>query len=325
MKWLISVFFVFAILTATNGQELTISAAFDSSKIYVGDQINFTVTIDKPKNYSLSLPVFKDTLNKYIEILKGPLIDTSIIKDGRVRIRQKYLVTSFDSGFYQLPPVYVELKNEKGVRRFYSDYAQLKVRRVNIAPADTTSKIFDIIKPYRAPITAGEVLPWVLLLLLVAAGVWFLYKYISSLSSKKSGEIPPVRMDPAHVIAFRELEKLREEKLWQKGEIKSYYTRLTEILRQYLENRYMIFSMELTTVETLAELAKSGFKENESYRKIRTVLTNADFVKFAKHNPQPSENDLHFEYSWDFVKETMMKEEVPGKSSEGNLKNEEGI
>ena len=39
--------------------------------------------------------------------------------------------------------------------------------------------------------------------------------------------------------------------------------------------------MELTTVETLAELKKTGIKEDETYRKLRTVLTGADLVKFA--------------------------------------------
>ncbi len=67
---------------------------------------------------------------------------------------------------------------------------------------------------------------------------------------------PYVNPDPAHVIALRDLERLMSEKLWEKGEIKAYYTRLTEILRQYLENRFSVYSLEMTTDETLDDSCK---------------------------------------------------------------------
>lgn len=299
--------YIYVSFSGANGQEVKVTAVFDSSRIYVGDQTNFTVTIDKPVSYLLSVPLFRDSLKKNIEILMGPLVDTSFLKDGRMRIRQKYLITSFDSGYYQVPPVYAEMKGENGIKRFYSDYAQLEVMRVKITPPDTTSKIFDIMKPYKAPLTAGEVLPWVLLFLLLCAAVWYGIRIIKNISRKKTGEIAIVNPDPAHVIAFRQLNQLKEDKLWEKGELKGYYTRLTEIVRLYLENRFNVYSMELTTVETLAELKKAGFKEDESYRKLRTVLTGADLVKFAKFNPAPSENELQFNFAWDFVEATKLE------------------
>ena len=89
--------------------------------------------------------------------------------------------------------------------------------------------------------------------------------------------------------------------MWQKGEIKKYYTELTEILRQYLENRFRVYSLELTTAETLEALIKTGFKKNGSYNDLKTVLTGADLVKFAKYNPVASENESHFQTSWNFV------------------------
>ena len=298
--------YIYASLSGTLAQEVKVTAVFDSTRIYIGDQTNFTVTIDKPVSYLLSLPFFKDNLQKNIEILKGPSIDTSFLKDGRIRIRQKYLITSFDSGYYQVPPVYAEMTGESGIKRFYSDYSQLEVMRVKITPPDTASKIFDIISPYKAPLTAGEVLPWLLLIFILCAIVWYLIRIIKKMRMKKTGEVTIVNPDPAHIIAFRQLEQLREDKLWQKGEIKGYYTRLTEIVRQYLENRFNIYSMELTTIETLAELTKAGFREDESYRMLRTVLTGADLVKFAKFNPEPSDNELQFNYAWDFVAATKL-------------------
>ena len=122
------------------GQDVNVTSSFDSSRIFIGDQIKFTITVDQPADLRLTLPFFKDTLCKNIEILSGPVIDSSSNQDGRIKIIEKYLITSFDSGFYQIPPVYAEMKNENGLKRFYSDYSQLEVMRSKIAPADTISK-----------------------------------------------------------------------------------------------------------------------------------------------------------------------------------------
>jgi hypothetical protein len=304
-----------------SAQDVRVTAAFDSSRIFIGDQIHFTVTVEKPVSLLLAMPVLKDTLLKHIEILKE-VSDTAMMKDGRIRIHQKYLVTSFDSGFYRVPPVYAEMQTANGMKRFYSGYSPLTVMRVKIAPADITQKIFDIIKPYRAPVTAGEVLPWLLLAIVVAAVAWYTVHLIRKIRMKKGGDSAPVvNPDPAHVIALRELEKLKEEELWQKGRTKLYYTRLTEIVRQYLENRFGIQSLELTTAGTLNLLKKTGFREDELFLKLRTLLTGADLVKFAKYNPDASENVLHYDYAWDFVSLTRLIEE-PAKQNE--VKSEKG-
>jgi hypothetical protein len=305
-RYSVILLYIYVSFNRINAQDVKVTSAFDSSRIYIGDQTNFTVTIDKPVSYFLTVQIFKDSLQKNIEILKGPSVDTSILKDGRLRIRQKYLVTSFDSGYYQVPPVYAEMKGANGIKRFYSDYSQLEVMRVKITPPDTTLKIFDIIKPYRAPLTVGEVLPWIMLFMVLSGAVWYFVRIIKKIRKKKTGEVVELPKDPAHVIAFRQLERLKAEKLWQHGDIKGYYTRLTEIVRFYLENRYKVYSMELTTIETLAELKKTGFSEDESFRKLRTVLTGADLVKFAKFNPEPSENELQFNFAWEFVDATKL-------------------
>jgi hypothetical protein len=314
-KFLFSAF-LFSITISAFSQNVNITSSFDSTKIYIGDQIKFTVTYDKPSNLKLTLPVFKDTLCKNIEILSGPRTDSSSSQNGRIKIIQKYLITSFDSGHYKVKPIYAETKNAEGLKRFYSDYSALQVMRVKIAPRDTTTKIFDIIKPYKAPLTMGEVLPWLLLLILLGIITWAFIRFFRKIKKAVTGSEPYIPPDPAHVIAFRELEILKNEELWQKGEIKKYYTRLTEILRQYLENRFRVFSLELTTSETLEALLKTGFKKNESYGELKSVLTGADLVKFAKYKPESSENEAHFMSSWNFVLQTREAELVPDKTEE---------
>jgi hypothetical protein len=317
MKKLLILMFIFiSFILSSSGQNVNITSSFDSSRIFIGDQIKYTVIIDKPSGLRLTFPVFKDTLCKNIEIISGPRVDSTIVQNGRIKIIQKYLITSFDSGRYQVRPVFAETKNEGGIKRFYSDYAMLEVMRVKLAPPDSTAKIFDIIKPYKAPVTFGEVLPWILIISLVAvltyAAIRFLRKFIKP-EAETGTYIPP---EPAHVIAFRELEKLKSEELWQKGETKKYYTSLTEILRQYLENRFRVYSLELTTAETLDALVKTGFKKNGTYNDLKTVLTGADLVKFAKYKPVPAENESHFQTSWNFVLATREEQVMSGADEE---------
>lgn len=307
--------------SAAVSQEVTVKAVFDTSRIYIGDQINYTVTVDQPSGLSLDIATHKDTLLKNIEILSGPVTDTLSLDANRLRITKRYLITSFDSGFYEVPPTYAELTSETGLKRFYSDYSMLEVMRVRIAPSDTTAKIYDIVGPYKAPLTAGEVLPWLLFALLAAALVWVIIRLIRRFRKTKPGQEPVIINEPAHVKAFRSLEKLKEEKLWQKGEVKQYYSRLTEILRQYLEDRYGVYSLEMTTSETLEELLKTGFRKDDNFQRIKTILNGSDLVKFAKYKPDPSENDLHFENAWQFVDLTKLHEEIkeePKEEIDGN-------
>lgn len=299
-----------AVLSA-GGQDIKVGASFDTSKIFIGDQVHYTITVERPSDLSVSIKTLRDTLCKNVEIVSGPSVDSLLMQDNKLKIIRKYLITSFDSGFYQVPPVYAEIKDASGIKRYYSDYSPLQVMRVKIAPPDTTAKIFDIIKPYKAPVTLGEIIPWLIIALIAAALAWGVILLFRRFKKNKSVDEPVRSPDPAHIIAFRELEKLKEDQVWQKGELKHYYTRLTEILRQYLENRYGVCSLEMTTSETLEALVKTGFRKDESYTLIKTILNGSDLVKFAKYKPDPVENEEHFDNSWKFVENTKVKEEIP--------------
>jgi hypothetical protein len=287
------------------GQDVKVIAAFDTSRIYIGDQIKFKVTVDQPTDLPLSILSFKDSLIKNIEILSGPVIDT-IKLNGRTIIEHNYLITSFDTGYYQLPPVYLETKSDNDVKRFYSDYTFLEVVRTDITPPNDV-EIFDIIAPYKAPIGLGEILPWLLAALLAGMLAYLAFRLYKKFNNKKVVEDVVEKLsEPAHIIAFRELEKLKEEKLWQQGEIKPYYTKLTEILRQYLENRFGVNSLELTTDETLTMLLHSGFKKDKNFEQLKNILESADMVKFAKYNPTALDNETCFQESWNFIDNTKL-------------------
>ena len=149
---------------AFSQQDVSVRTDPDTMTILIGDQYWFTVTIEKPAGLNLEHSRMRDTIISRIEIVRGPFSDTTSIGNGRIIIRDRYLITSFDSGRYEIPPFYAELISDEGIKRFHSDYSYLSVKLPDIAPKDSTKQYFDIIPPYRAPLTAGEVFPWTLII-----------------------------------------------------------------------------------------------------------------------------------------------------------------
>lgn len=318
-----------------NSQEVSVKTSFDTTSILTGDQINFTVTLEKQSDLSLSLQNLKDTLVSGIEILKGPFTDTVQLSDSRISIRDRYLITSFDSGKYEIAPVYAEMMTGEGIKRFYSNYNYLLVKRPDITPSDTTAKYFDIIGPYKVPLSAGEILPWLLALLIAATGSFFLYKYLKNKKKKVTDMVTEEPTEAAYIIAYRSLEKLKNEKLWQKGLFKDYFSRISDILRTYLDQRFSMISMESTTGEIIDDLTRTNYVENEPLERLKSVLELSDMVKFAKHLPDPADCELAMDDSWSFVSLTRKeqnKTENPSDASNASgdadtptiLKNEEG-
>jgi len=109
---------------------------------------------------------------------------------------------------------------------------------------------------------------------------------------------------PPHRIALDALDNLRYKKVWQSGLIKDYHTELTDIIRDYISNRFYIHALEMTTDEILEALDGTSTND-QAKQKIRQTFTMADLVKFAKMQPLPLEHDTSLNNAIDFVNETM--------------------
>ena len=109
--------------------------------------------------------------------------------------------------------------------------------------------------------------------------------------------------DPPHVAAIKQLEKLHTQKLWQSGKSKQYYTGLTDILREYLAGRYNFQAMEMTSAEIIARIRELSVEERASKR-LGSLLEVADFVKFAKYEPDAVQNEDAYQDAYYFVEET---------------------
>ena len=287
--------------TVSTAQSIKIKALFDSSAIVIGDQIKFRIEIDQPKNAKVQLPVLADTLVGKIEILKVFPADTSK-KDENLHIRQEYLITSFDSGYYQVAPL--SFPFEMGQLRDTLKSASVFLK-VYSMPLDTSKDVRDIKPPLKAPFSLMEIWQYLLIafgLILIGIAIWYFIKKNKKepfLTTKKT-------IEPPHIIAIRELDKLRAEKLWQSNKVKEYYTRLTEIIRVYIEKQFGIYALEMTSDEIVEALKRVHFEDEKSIGLLRTMFYSADLVKFAKAEPLPDENEINLLNTYQFVNNTLV-------------------
>jgi hypothetical protein len=171
---------------------------------------------------------------------------------------------------------------------------------------DTTQQIKPIKPPLNTPITFREVLPWLAVglggLMLAALLIVGLRRYFQR--KRHPEEYLARTMEPAHVIAFRELDRLKEEKIWEKGQVKQFYTSLTEITRTYIERQYGIQAMESTTEEILRAFRRSNPDDTLLDEILKDLLELADLVKFAKEDPLPVFNQTNLNNAYIFVQKT---------------------
>lgn len=309
MAYLLSLVFTLPFLSNLNAQELKATASVDSIVLPIGQQTHFNLEVKQPKGVILDFPVLTDTLFKSIEILSQTDFDSLELDENSLLITKKYLITSFDSGFYVIPPMKIGINSQSGGGEIYSNALALKVITFEV---DTTQGIFDIKPVEDLPYTFKEMLPWlvggVLFIGIIILFVWLFRRIkrkepVFSLRKEKPKE-------PAHVVALRELEKLKAEKLWQTDRVKLFYTQLTEILRVYIEDRFHVPAMEQTSHEILQSLSHVDIEGEAVLSNLKQILTLADLVKFAKATPLPDENDLSMMNAFFVVNQTKLVEVV---------------
>jgi hypothetical protein len=287
---------------------------------------------EQPTGAKIDFPRSHDTIAGKIEVLKRSFIDTSKIDASRLQLKQTYIITCFDSGAHLIPPFYFRIQQNGLNDSLKTNDLTLFVKVPNV---DLKKGIADIKKPFEAPVTFKEIAPWVLGIILVGALI-FLIVYMISRRRKNLPlfQRPEKPKLPAHIIALQELDKLKEEQLWQHDKVKDYYTRLTDIIRVYIEERFGVPAMEQTTFEILSE-----FRENKSlidalsYGGLKDILQLADLVKFAKLTPLPDDNHLSLNNAYQFVERTKIEEtiepakteeEIPKKEFIADLREKEG-
>ena len=285
---------------------LIVSATLDSTTLFIGDQTDLHLRAIGEVGEQVTMPVLDKELIPGVEIVDRTIVDTLSLKDGRVQYDQYLTLTSFeDSLFYIAPLPFVS-----GDDTVWSDGLTLNV--VQPFEMDTTDMaITDIKGVYKAPIWWWGIFRWVLLAVLLAGvGVagYYLITYLQSRKREEEGKVvisEPLR--PADEVALEKLDAIKEKKIWQQGQVKEYYTQLTDVVREYIARRFEVSSVEQTSDETLRDIRPLLSERKDLYDQLRKMLTLADLVKFAKWSTTPDENELSLRNAYTFVKETTIK------------------
>ena len=285
---------------------LIVSATLDSTTLFIGDQTDLHLRAIGEVGEQVAMPVLDKELIPGVEIVDRTIVDTISLKDGRVQYDQYLTVTSFeDSLFYIAPLPFVS-----GDDTVWSDGLTLNV--VQPFEMDTTDMaITDIKGVYKAPIWWWGIFRWVLLAFLLAGvGVagYYLITYLQRRKLEEAGnEVVTEPLRPAEEVALEKLDAIKEKKIWQQGQVKEYYTQLTDVVREYIARRFEVSSVEQTSDETLRDIRPLLSERKDLYDQLRKMLTLADLVKFAKWSTTPDENELSLRNAYTFVKETTIK------------------
>jgi hypothetical protein len=294
---------ILTIVGSLFGQINRIETILDTSEILLGDQVHLKYSVETPKSAIIEFPFYKDTIIKGIEVIGISEIDTITLNNESNKLVQSILITSFDSGSYIIPGAYVVCRYEGKIDTFKAPDAFMQVYTM---PVDTSKGIFDIKAQYTAPVTINEILKYALFGIMIYVFIALVIYIIIKLKKKEPlFSIKSKPLEPAHIIALRELDDLKNKQLWQQNRVKEYYVRLTEILRQYIENRYSVKALEQTTDEILYSLHIIFQLDNgSSYHILEKILKLGDLVKFAKTIPNPDENDKMLMNAYEFVEYT---------------------
>jgi len=217
-------------------QEVT--ATIDTNQGLIGDWFQLTLKVAHDSSIRVSWPMIGDTVGK-LEVINRSKIETTQTPDlsqGLMIIKkQSITLTAFDSGSYLIPPFNFQYHQADG--SIDSVYTSQKMITILSIKTDTTQPIKDIKAPLQLPFTWEEALPYIIGGAILIAFAWLIYYWVKR-RKKKTAVIPPKKIKPAHIIALEKLKRLEEAKLWHQGKVKLYYIRLSDIIREYIENRF---------------------------------------------------------------------------------------
>ena len=289
---------VLAGATALAGN-VTFKAKLDSATLLMGKTTALHLEITQDKDARGFFPGEQlDTLSAMVEIAERLAADTTSLDNNRIQINRDLIIQSFDSGLWVIKPIPYVINGDTA----YSNQLTLKVLPVDVSQM---KDIHDIKPVEDVPFNLLDWLPdywwaWLLGLLLIVGGVWAYRKYykkgINPLKPSKK-RLPP------YEEAMINLRNLKAAQLWQQGQEKEYFTGLTDILRVYIDRRFDINAVEMSSSQIIDTL-----KRNEETKavneQLEMILEIADIVKFANARPLADDNEVAYQRAVNFVEAT---------------------
>ncbi len=323
----------FAAGSALWAQQPTVSVQMDSTYVTFGCPMTFHLEAVVPDGQQILFPqdvlrqggivAFDDSAQYLLELddFEPPRVDTVKTENGLTTLHEDLTVYAFDSATLFIPPFEFVTSSGDTLR---TNSLALKVfvpfESVEVDPQKFAG-FKDVEDPEFVLLDYIWYFLWPLIILVILVAAWFGYRYYQRHKSNAPVEAPKVKPLPAHVLAMQALDSLAVKKLWQNGHEKQFHTELTDILRQYIEQRFTVPAMEKTSDEILEELYELAESQKASLTNLKQILSIADLVKFAKYQPLADENQLSFMNAKMFVEQTK-KIEIEETVSEDDESNE---
>ena len=270
--------FLFLLTSAVFAQQKQVETSIDTTKNKIGAEFKLTLKTVVSSKSKVVFPKLK-TIGP-LEVIQSYPIDT-VKKNDTYELIKKYGLTQFDSGKYTIPSVKILIDKKP----FLSDSIRVEVANVKV---DTLQqKMYDIKDISAAESKIGDWWKYLLAIVIILGIGVFIYWYIKKHQQKKiEEEIYKTPIEKATSL----LNVLEKKELWQKGEVKEYYSELTDIARNYIEEAIQIPAMESTTSELIQAIKTASTKKKmsltpETVENLERVLRQADLVKFAKSKP----------------------------------------
>ncbi|WP_426483629.1 hypothetical protein [Flavobacterium sp. 2] len=270
--------FLFLLTSAVFAQQKQVETSIDTTKNKIGAEFKLTLKTVVSSKSKVVFP--KQKTFGPLEVIQSYPVDT-VKKDGNYELIKKYGLTQFDSGKYVIPSVTILIDKKP----YFSD--SIKVEVANVKVDTLQQKMYDIKDISTADEGIGNWWIYVLALLIILGIGAFVYWYVKKRQQKKiEEEVYKTPIEKATSL----LNNLEQKELVQKGEIKEYYSELTDIARNYIEEAIHIPAMESTTSELIQAIRTASTKKKmtltpETVENLERVLRQADLVKFAKSKP----------------------------------------
>jgi hypothetical protein len=285
---------------SAHAQAPVMKASIDSAQIYIGEQTRIHLEIAADRHAALQLPFVVDTLMRGVEVLHITQPDTTELGNDRIQIRYDYLITSFDSALYLLPP----FRMIAGIDTIESNQVALKVSSL---PVDTESgNFYDIKEVWKPAFVLADyamLFYWIFVVcILILIALYLIFrrrkqKSLLPLAKEEKNRLPP------HIRAIQALDAVKSEKLWQRGKDKEYHSRLSDIIRTYIDEQFGFHAMEMTSSQIL-QAVKGISVVDPVFAPLKQLLLLSDLAKFAKYQPQPDENEQSLMHAYLFVNST---------------------
>ncbi len=288
--------------------QVDVEARIDSLEMLIGEQVHVTVTATVPQQSKVTMPTFKPRQNIVpgVEVLATGEEQTEEAADGRQRVSRVYTLTSFDGKLYYLPPFRVKVNG----KTYSTKNLALKVLEMEV---DTTKldKFFGPKDVQDNPFSWSEwALPFwlsVFSLLLMALAGYLALRLRDNRPIIKTLRI--VKRLLPHQKAMERIAQIKADRMVASDNPKEYYTKLTDTLRKYIEERYHFSAMEMTSGEIIERLTAAG--DQTMIDELRQLFTTADLVKFAKYSTLINENDANLVNAIAFIDQTKQETVAP--------------